>query len=356
MEKKCLIVNVGSTSKRYSSYLGDREVLRVKFEIGEKDFDKSVGVTKKKIETPNIIGVRVVSPGLYFQKDRVFDDFYLKKLKEAEKISPLHVSKVIKELINLKKEFPNSKIFCISDSSFHSDLNEMARVYGINRKDAVKFDIFRYGYHGISTSSVLKKIDRKNKKVIVCHLGGGASVNAVLNGKSFDASMGFTPLEGLFGGTRSGSIDFSAVKYLAERKKMNLSKVGSYLNFNSGFLGLTGEEDFRKVLKKFRNGDKSSKLAVEAFAYNVKKYIGSYIAAMNGVDMIIFTGAIGVGSSLVRRMILEDLDYLGIKLDEKRNLKFEDKEGSIESNESDVGIQVVESDESREMLKRCRMV
>ncbi|MEK6888563.1 MAG: acetate kinase [Nanoarchaeota archaeon] len=354
MAKRYLIVNIGSTSKRYSLYLGEDEILRVKFEIGEKNFRDSVKIIKEKAGKIDGIGVRVVAPGEYFQKNRILNKEYMNKLRDAENISPLHVELILEELRDIEKNFRGTKIACISDSAFQASMEEKVKIYGINCKDAKELEICRYGYHGISIKSVLKKVNWKNRKIIVCHLGGGSSITAVSNGKSIDTSMGFTPLEGLPGSTRSGDIDFSAVKRIAKNKKMNFEQVENYLNFKSGFMGLAGEWDFREIIKKAEEGDEKARLTIDHFAYRIKKYIGSYYAVMNGLDVLIFTGAIGFGSVLARRKICENLENLGIEIDEKKNREMAEKEGFIEGPKSDVKIAVLESDETKQILEELK--
>ncbi|MEK6761022.1 MAG: acetate kinase, partial [Nanoarchaeota archaeon] len=292
-------------------------------------FNGTESAIKSAARKIDYIAVRIVAPGEYFQKNRIIDGEFMKKIEEAEKIAPLHVRQVISEIHELKKKFPRAKMYGISDSEFHSTIPEKSKVYGIDFSDTKKYGIYRYGYHGISTKSVLKKIP-KYKKIIVCHLGGGSSVTAVLNGKSIDTSMGFSPLSGLIGTTRAGDLDFQAIKYLAAKKKMSFHEMENYLNFDSGFVGLCGEWDFRKISKR---KDKRAKLTLELFTHKIKKQIGSYVAAMNGVDAIVFTGAIGFGSSFARKKICENLDMI-----------------------KKAKILVVESEEERQMFDEVRRI
>ena len=310
LDKSFLIANIGSTSKRYSVFSENgEEILNEKFEIGSENFESTTEAIKVAVKKIDFIAVRIVAPGEYFQKSRIINEEFMKKIQEAEKIAPLHVRQIISEIRELRKNFPRAKMFGISDSEFHSTMPEKSKVYGIDFSDTKKFGIYRYGYHGISAKSILKKIP-KYKKIIVCHLGGGSSITAILNGKSIDTSMGFSPLSGLIGTTRAGDLDFQAIKYLAAKKKMNFEQMENYLNFDSGFVGLCGEWDFRKIAKRYHDGDKRAKLAVDFFAYKIKKKVGSYAAAMNGIDAVVFTGAIGFGSSFARKKICENLDLI----------------------------------------------
>ena len=220
-----LIVNLGSTSKRYAIYYKNNKIL----DIHTKNNNDPIKKILKYNKEIKAIGIRVVSPGVYFQKTRIINKEYMKKLEGSLSMAPLHIRPTLEEIKILKKQFPNAKIIGVSDSEFHSTLPEKAKLYAISQKDSHEFQIYRYGYHGISIKSVLSKIKLEYKKIpskiIVCHLGGGSSITAIKNGKSIETSMGFTPLEGLPMATRSGNIDFSAALYLAKSKSMSIEKI-----------------------------------------------------------------------------------------------------------------------------------
>ncbi len=314
---KYLIVNVGSTSKRYAVYSEKKEVLNIHFRTNKNLPEIWQILKSKKIDSEEIkfIGVRVVSPGIYFQKTKIVDAVYIKKLEDSFEMAPLHIGPTLEEIKKLQKEFPKAKIIGVSDSAFHATMPEKARLYAIPKNDSDYFEIYRYGYHGISMQSVLNQIKYKKipSKIIVCHLGGGSSITAIKNGKSAETSMGFTPLEGLPMATRSGNIDIGAALYVAKSKKISIEKLEEYLNIKSGFLGLSGiSEDMKKLRSLARHGNKKAKLTVEKYVYEIQKYIGAYAAILGGIDLLIFTGAIGENSSMIRGLVVKDLKHLGI--------------------------------------------
>ena len=375
MGRNVLVVNVGSTSKKYSLYFDDKQVFNAsfqnynnkflfktekeKFEISKKEYVNSANYILKYLisfglieDFNNIIavGFRVVAPGKYFIENRIIDSNYIKKLKENLILAPLHIKPLLEELLNLRKTLSKALFIGVSDSNFHKNMDELSKIYAINLNTAEGLGIYRYGYHGISLQSLMNQVGklfrRIPKRIIICHLGGGSSVTAIKNGKSFDTSMGFTPLEGVFGGSRSGNIDLSAALYLGKKLKINLE---DYFNSKSGFLGLTGKEDLRDVLDLFNKGDKNSKLALDLYSYNIKKYIGSYFASLNGLDLLVFTGAIGEHSEVVRSKICDNLNTLGILLDKEKNKLHED--GFINSKKSKVKVLVLSCNESKAIFK-----
>ena len=377
MEKKYLIINLGSTSKRYAFYFKNKEVLNAHFDLTNlkfkvkikenteeeklltKDYKNSVKGVVRLLIRNNIIsnareisalGIRIVAPGKYFQENKVIDKDYLKKLSYASKITPLHLNPIIEELKQIKKELPRIQIVGVSDSAFHSTIPEFSKIYGLPKKITSDLEIYRYGYHGISISSVLNKI-RQNltyipSKIIVCHLGGGSSITAIRNSESMENSMGFTPLEGLTGSTRIGNIDPGASIYLAKKLKLNPEKLENFFNFKCGFLGLVNHTDMRDVLN-LENKSKTAKLAIEFYTSQIKKYIGSYFALLNGLDLLVFTGAVGEGSARIRELACENLSALGIHLDQEKN---KNPELFIHSEDSKVKVAIVKTNEMEEML------
>jgi acetate kinase len=298
---KKLVVNVGSTGIKYSL-----------FDNGEK---LSSGNEQKidwvKFGNVDFIGIRIVAPG--FLKNAKLDSKVLKKLEKACEIAPLHLNLVLIEIKKLKKAFPRARLIGVSDSAFHSDWKDEEKNYGICLDTAKNLGILRQGYHGLAVRSALRKSKAKGK-VIVCHLGGGASVTAIKNGKSISNTMGLTPLEGLIGGSRSGSIDVNAALYLAKKKSMSPKSLKKYFNFNSGLKGITGSSEMKIILNS-RNKDKKYLDAINLFCYRAKKAIGEAYAVLNGCDYLIFSGAIGNGSSLIRKNVCSNLDALGIRLE-----------------------------------------
>lgn len=390
MDKKTLIINTGSVSKRHGLYVNNEKIAWTHFEkccddnfslsitykgikekqnITEKDFLnsteyffnflKSKNVLKEKKDI-NVIGLRIVAPGEYFLEDKVIDDKYLKELINIKESAPLHIEPVIKEIKYLKKEFNKSILVGISDSKFHSSIPEEFRYYSIKKTDTEKYDIRRYGYHGISASSIIRKIQEKGEnipeKIIICHLGSGSSVTAVKNGKSFNTSMGFTPLEGLTMRTRVGNIDSGALIYFAKKEKLNFEKLEKYLNTECGLFGLSGQVDTRKIVSLAKEGNKDAILSLDIYANDVKEFIGSYSALMNGLDMLIFSGAIGEGSDIIRSKICSEMDYLGIRVDGEKNKNTLDTDGFIDDGTLPVKIGIVTTDEVEEIFKNTNQV
>src|SRR3989338_3039017 len=282
--------------------------------INKKDYLNSskylLKILKEKelIEGLETVGVRIVAPGLYFLENKIIDKQYLEKLKEVLTSAPLHISPALDEIINLQKLLPKIKLFGISDSAFHKTINENAKIYGLNNNETKKLELYKYGYHGISINSIISKLkvsfEEMPNKIIICHLGGGCSITAIKDQKSFDTSMGYTPLEGLYGSTRVGDIDVGAAIYLGKKLKLNYEELEEYFNKQCGFYGIGGSSDVRELLK---SKNKEVKLTIESFVYKIKKYIGSYAAVLNGVELIVFTGAIGFNSAIIREKICKDL-------------------------------------------------
>ncbi len=349
--RKYLAVNVGSTSKRYALYSNKEEILNLYWHNGDKDKFNELLKYKNDIKA---IAVRVVAPGNYFTEHRIIDKVYLNKLKDAEKIAPLHIRLVLKEISRLKKFFPNIKLVGISDSNFYKNMLQRAKDYALNKKIADKYGIHRYGYHGVSMSSIVsyvRSLGKMPNRIIVCHLGGGSSITAIKNGKAFDTSMGFTPLEGVYGSTRVGDIDAGALLFLFKHIKGNL---GEYLNYKCGLEAVGGSGDMKELIKREHRGDKKAKLAIDMFTYKIKKFIGAYTAALDGLDMLVFSGAIGTNSSIIRSEICNDLEYLGINLDKPKNKSNENS--FINTRDSKVKILIFKTNEMEEMIKSSKKV
>ena len=360
--KKYLIVNIGSTSRRYAIYSDDHELFSSHLSKKEKIFISDLLFAEELIQDKSdisAIGIRVVAPGVYFLKNRVINKRYLTELRKVESSAPLHITPVLEEIRRLKKEFPETKLIGVSDSRFHKDFPDKARTYGLPYKIAEKYDLHRYGYHGISFESVVDKLRQQGplpKKLIICHLGGGSSVTAVNNGKSVDTTMGFTPLEGLPGGTRVGDIGPGAVIYLSEKLKTSCKKLEHFLNTECGFKGLGGSQDMMILLELEKSKDKKkakkANLAIELFIYKIRKYIGAFTATLDGLDMLVFTGVMGEESNIIRRRICTGLDHLGINLSQKLNKEIQ--QGIISPKASKVKVAIVLSSEMNKIYKETR--
>ncbi len=373
---KVLIVNTGSASKKFALYEGGRELWRVHIEkengdfvcaiiepekvektkISRKDFDQPVHFLRERLTGVPGAGVRVVAPGKYFLENRKIDNGFLKKLEAAEEQAPLHVAPALAVIGQLRRVVPKMKLFAISDSAFYADMPQNAKLYSLPSKVAEKFGIYRYGYHGISVSSIVGKITGNiPARVVVCHLGSGSSVVAVKNGKAFDASMGFTPLEGLPMGTRIGNIDAGAVIYLAKKTGMSPDELGAFFNQECGLLGLSGKtNDVRELLELEKKGDAKAAQALESFVYGVKKLIGAYAATMGGLDLLVFTATIGERSFIMRRRICAGLENLGVVLDDKKNNSVVSRDGFINTSHSRVKIAVLTTNELGEMYQKVK--
>ena len=387
--KKYLIVNPGSASRKYALYEGKNEVLSAHFErdgssggfivafrarkweitkkLNAKDYEKSMSIVldfllEKKLivgkEDIDAIGFRIVAPGSFFNKVRQINAQYIKKLGEMRGAAPLHIGPALSEIKKAVKLLPKTKKLGVSDSAFHSTMPEAAKTYGLPLAIARKFEIRRFGYHGISVESVLQKVKKRFKKtparIIVCHLGSGSSATAIKNGKSIDTSMGFTPLAGLWMGTRPGDIGAGALIYLAKKLKFSLDELDEYLNKKSGLLGVSGKTSDVRELLAIEKKNPQAALALEVFVYRVKKYIGAYMAALGGLDLLVFTATIGERSDIIRERICRGLEPLGIVLDKKKNKETTRGEGFIQARKSKTKIAVIKTNETKEIALKIQ--
>lgn len=272
------------------------------------------------------VGHRVVHGGETFKDSVLIDDDVIHAIEDAVDLAPLHNPPNLKGIEAAKKAMPNIPHVAVFDTAFHHTLPPEAYLYAIPNRLYRRYKIRRYGFHGTSHYYVtrryyaLNNVSRNDTKLISCHLGNGSSVCAVKNGNSIDTSMGFTPLAGLAMGTRTGDIDPSILFYLIEKEELSLKSLHELLNRHSGLLGLSGyAADMRDLINEMNNGDYRCKQAVDVYCYRIKQYIGSYMAAMNGCDAILFTAGIGENSALIRELVLSNLEYMGIQLDKEAN-------------------------------------
>lgn len=290
--------------------------------------NEKTGVVKS-LEEIGAVGHRVVHGGEKFSGSVVITDEVLAAVEECNDLAPLHNPANLIGINACKKLMPNTPMVGVFDTAFHQTMPEEAYMYGLPYEYYDKYKIRRYGFHGTSHSYVSKRAAEvlgeayENLKIIVCHLGNGASVSAVKNGKCVDTSMGLTPLEGLIMGTRSGDIDPAIIEFIAHKENKNIDEVMTVLNKKSGVLGLSNNlsSDFRDLEAGYRAGNEHAIRTMKTYCYHVAKYIGAYTAAMNGVDVICFTAGIGENAPLVRKLTCEYLGYLGVKLDEEANNK-----------------------------------
>jgi len=367
-----LILNVGSSSVKYSVYevinsSAPQEKKKSKaqpvfkkihgglFERVLIDSDRTAAVStiKRTLSDMNLsvdlIGHRVVH-GCDLVAPMLVDNSLITFLKGISDLAPLHELPEIDVIEECRSAFPTTKQFVVFDTSFHASMPEKARVYGLPYS-FYESGIKRYGFHGSSHKFVSAKAIallctrskkfKRHSRIITCHLGNGCSIAAIKDGKSIDTSMGFTPLEGLVMGTRSGTIDPGMVSYLSNLGH-DVSEISNILNNQSGLLGISGVSSDMRDLVSIMKKNSRARLAVDVFCYNAKKFIGSYAAVLDGVDAVVFTGGIGENSAIIRRMVLENLDYLGIHLDSKKNLK---NSVLISSPHSRVKLFVIRTDE-----------
>ena len=292
----------------------------------EKLTDPKVGVIGSLSEI-DAVGHRVVHGGESFSGSVLVDDEVIKGIEACSDLAPLHNPANLIGIRSCQAIMPGVPMAVVFDTAFHQTMPEKAYLYGLPYEYYQKYKIRRYGFHGTSHDFVSKRAaeilgkDRKDLRIIVCHLGNGASVSAVAYGKSVDTSMGLTPLEGLIMGTRSGDMDPAIVSFLAQKEGLDAAQVIDICNKKSGVLGLSGgaSSDFRDLVDASKDGNELAKNALEAYAYRVGKYIGAYTAAMNGVDVIAFTAGVGENNAEVRALIGQYIGYLGTNIDPEKN-------------------------------------
>ena len=318
-----------------------------------------------KLEEIGAVGHRIVHGGEKFTKSVVIDDEVIKAIEEVSDLAPLHNPANLIGIRACQKVMPGVPMVAVFDTAFHQTMPQEAYLYGLPYSYYEKYGIRRYGFHGTSHSYVSKRAaqilgkDIKDLKIIVCHLGNGASISAVKGGKCIDTSMGLTPLEGLIMGTRTGDIDPSVVEFIMKKEGSSVADVTNLLNKKSGVYGLSNDlsSDFRDLEDAYLKGDEGAKRAVDAFTYRVAKYIGSYTAAMGGVDVICFTAGVGENSGFTRGLICERLSFLGASVDAEAN-KVRGEEKMISTADSKVLLMVVPTNEelaiARDTYELCK--
>ncbi len=313
--------------------------------------DAETGVVKS-LDEIGAVGHRVVHGGEKFASSVVITDEVKAAIEECNDLAPLHNPANLIGINACEKLMPGTPMVAVFDTAFHQTMPEKAYMYGLPYEYYDKYKVRRYGFHGTSHSFVSKRAAElagkpyDAMKTIVCHLGNGASICAVENGKSVDTSMGLTPLEGLVMGTRSGDIDPAILEFIAKKEDLDIAGLMNMLNKKSGVQGLSNglSSDFRDLEDGSNNGNKCAAIALSVFCYRVAKFVGSYVAAMNGVDMIAFTAGIGENSGTVRANVMEYLTYLGIGLDAEANGK-RGEEIVISTPDSKVKVMVIPTNE-----------
>ncbi|MCX8056462.1 MAG: acetate kinase [Ignavibacteria bacterium] len=332
---KGLIERIGSSTAILTHQRYDGDTIKITGEILDHDIaieyviavllSKNHGVIKDRSEI-EAVGHRVVHGGEDFSGSVLITDAVIQTLKDNIELAPLHNPPNIKGIVACQKHLPGVPQVGVFDTAFHQKMPPKAYLYGIPYVLYKKYKIRRYGFHGTSHLFVSRRVaellnqPHENLKIITCHLGNGCSVAAIDGGVSIDTSMGFTPLEGLLMGTRCGDLDPSIPLHVMGKEELTLAEVNTMLNKHSGLMGISGvSNDMREIIKAMHEGNERAKYAFEVFCYRIKKYIGAYVAALGGLDAIVFTGGIGENSVDVRREVLSNLEFLGIELDEEKN-------------------------------------
>lgn len=318
--------------------------------------DKDNGVIKS-LNDVDAVGHRIVHGGEKFSKSVLIDDEVIKSIEECNDLAPLHNPANLTGIRACKELMPDTKMVAVFDTAFHQTMPAKAFLYGIPYEYYEKYKVRRYGFHGTSHSFVSSRTAKllgrpyDKLKTIVCHLGNGASISAVKDGKSVDTSMGLTPLEGLIMGTRSGSIDPAIIEFIANKENKSIKEVMDILNKQSGVLGLSGiGSDFRDLMSAMENNDERARTAIEAFCYQTVRYIGAYAAVMNGVDAIAFTAGLGENNSYIREKICSYLSYLGVEIDSEKN-NVNGTETIISADSSKVKVLVVPTNEELKIAR-----
>jgi len=395
---KVLVLNCGSSSIKYKLYDDDQQLaegLLEKIGTAQAQLNHTVSGQKKAVSVHEIlehragielilkvlvdpekgvlkdieeiqaVGHRVVHGAESFSESTLITPEVVAKIEECINIAPLHNPPNLAGIYAISQLLPKVPQVAVFDTAFHQTMPDKAFVYAIPYVFYTRDHIRKYGFHGISHYFVAheaatmlgRPIDEL--KLITCHLGNGSSVTAVDHGKSVDTSMGFTPLEGLPMGTRSGDIDPAVPLYIMDKEELNLQQINALLNKHSGVLGISGiSNDFRTLEEESDKGDKRAVLALEVFCYRLKKYIGSYIAAMNGVDAIVFTGGIGENSDVVRDMVVSDMEFLGVEFDvDKNRTKRRGEAADVSKPSSRVKVLVIPTNEELVIARdTCRIV
>ena len=384
---KILVVNAGSSSLKYQLIDMDTEnviakggverigirgsLLKHKTDKGEKIIEQDMpnhkialklvldalvdpeyGAIRSMAEI-DAVGHRMVHSAEDFDSSVLLTDEVMEKCRRNAELAPLHMPANILGVEACKEVMPSTPMGLVFDTAFHSTMPPYAYMYAIDYDDYKKYKIRRYGFHGTSHKYVSQEAIRylgkkaEDTKIVTCHLGGGSSISAVRGGKCVDTSMGFTPLAGVPMGTRSGDIDPAVLEYLSAKKGFSMLDCVNYLNKNCGVAGISGvSSDFRDLTKAADEGNERAKLAIDVFVYDVKKYIGSYVAAMNGIDCLVFTAGIGENTSVIRKAICEDMEFFGIKIDESKNaMKNDGTIHDISASDSRVKVLIIPTNE-----------
>ena len=306
----------------------------------------------KSLEEINAVGHRVVHGGEKFNSSVLITDEVIQKIVECIDIAPLHNPPNLAGIYAINELLPEVPQVAVFDTAFHQTMPDYAYMYGIPYSLYTKYGIRRYGFHGTSHRYVSKRaceflgMDYQNTKMVTAHIGNGASVCAIENGKSVDTSMGFTPVEGLMMGTRSGDIDLGVVTFLMEKEMIGSAYVSTLFNKHSGVLGVSGiSSDMRDIENAIKDGNDRARLALDMYEYRIKKYIGSYTAALGGIDVLVFTGGVGENQTGTRQKVCDSLAFMGVEIDKELNASSRGKEVLLSTANSKVKVVVIPTDE-----------
>ena len=379
---KILVLNCGSSSIKYALYnMDDKSVMtsggaeqafvKVKMPDGTKKkvmhdipehtegvkfifsllTDPEIGVIKS-LDEIDAVGHRMVHGGEKFNKSVVLTDEVLKTFEECIDLAPLHNPANLKGVQAVSELMPGLPQVGVFDTAFHQTMPAHSYLYAIPYDLYEQYGVRRYGFHGTSHRYVSQRVcdylgvKMEDKKIITCHIGNGASIAAVQNGKCVDTSMGLTPLEGLMMGTRSGDIDGGAITFIEKKLGLDADGMSNLLNKKSGVLGITGiSSDMREIEDAIEHGNERAKLALDMYNYRIKKYIGAYAAAMGGCDIIVFTAGVGENQCSTREAACDGLEYMGVKLDVEKNKTIRGEEAVISTPDSKVTVCVIPTDE-----------
>ncbi len=354
---KVLVVNAGSSSLKYqlldmtnesviakgncekiglpTSFVsikinGKEKILNVKLDNHEQAMESVIKLLLENaissLSEIDAVGHRVLHGGEIYTHSVLVDDEVLEKLESLKPLGPLHMPANISGIRACQASMPGVPNVAVFDTAFHSTMPEKAYMYGIKYEDYKDYGIRKYGFHGTSHKFMLQEVSRvmgkkpEDLRIISCHIGNGSSITAIAGGKSIDTTMGFTPLEGLMMGTRSGDIDPSVVEYLCDKKGMSVKEAINYLNKKSGIVGVSGvSSDMRELNDAIKAGNKRAKLALEMVCYRITKYVGAMLAVMNGADAIVFTAGVGENQEDLREAVLDQLSFAGVTFDREKN-------------------------------------
>ncbi|MBP9758213.1 acetate/propionate family kinase [Candidatus Dojkabacteria bacterium] len=387
-----LVINAGSTSLKFSIFLASRRegqasidefrllhsgqldkvdddifTMKVdgeKREINGEDFEYAIWRIKEVLFPEikfDLIGFRVVHGGEKFISPTLLDSAIVREIEALNNLAPLHNPPVIARIKQTFEAYPEIPKYAIFDTEFHSTVPEKAYLYALPYKFYKQYKIRRYGFHGISHEFLFSQIEQlianseMRKRVITCHLGGGASITAIKNGQSVDTSMGFTPMEGVVMATRTGDVDDGVQNYLEKNLGMSEDEINRVFNKESGLLGLSEvSSDMVKLIGLYKQGNPAAIRALDVYIYRVQKYIGSYVAVLGGLDVLVFSGGVGSGSDFIRKKVCEGLSVFGIEVDDLKNDGKLNIENSIEIGRGKVKIFAIKTNEELMIAKKVR--